>query len=81
MKLKFIILFDLDNKGCAGCNACQKKEVDFCSIDDKLTTLLPKIAEADYIILGTAIYVGQIHGCTKNFIDKLSTFSQDNHTI
>ena len=74
-------LFELDNKGCVGCNACQKKEVDFCSIDDKLTTLLPKMAEADCIIIGTAIYVGQAHGCTKNFIDRLSTFSQDNHTV
>lgn len=74
-------LFELDNKGCIGCNSCQTKKVDFCSINDKLTTLLPKIAKADCIILGTAIYVGQVHGCTKSFIDRLSTFSRDNHTV
>jgi multimeric flavodoxin WrbA len=74
-------LSELDNKGCMACSSCQLKKVDFCAIDDKLTTLLPKIADADCIILATPIYMLNLSGHTKNFIDRLFTFFlQSNHT-
>ncbi|VBB07209.1 nadph-dependent fmn reductase [Lucifera butyrica] len=74
-------LSEMDNKGCIACDACQAKKVDFCSIDDKLTTLLPKIAEADCIIVGTPVYCIQVSGYTKNFIDRMRVFLEPDLTI
>ncbi len=67
-------LTEMDNRGCSACDACQVGKVDFCSIDDKLTTLLPQIATADYLIVGTPIYMLQVSGATKNFLDRLRPF-------
>lgn len=73
-------LSELDNKGCIACDACQLEKVDFCAIDDKLTTLLPKIANADYIIVGTPIYVLHVSGDTKKFLDRMRTFLKSDLT-
>ncbi len=67
-------LSELNNKGCIACGACKLEKVDFCSIDDKLTNLLPQIAKADYLIVGTSIYMLQVSGVTKNFLDRLYPF-------
>ena len=67
-------LSEIDNKGCIACDACQLNKVDFCSIDDKLTTLLPKIAEADCIIVGTPVYMLHVSGYAKNLLDRMRTF-------
>lgn len=67
-------LSEIDNMGCIACDACQLEKVDFCSIDDKVTTLLPQIAKADCLIVGTPIYMLQVSGVTKNFLDRLRPF-------
>jgi multimeric flavodoxin WrbA len=67
-------LAEMNNQGCIACDACQSKKVDFCAIDDKLTTLLPKIADADCIIVGTPVYMVHVSGHTKNFLDRLRPF-------
>ncbi|CUH97542.1 hypothetical protein P22_3673 [Propionispora sp. 2/2-37] len=67
-------LSEMDNMGCNACDACQLEKVDFCLIDDKLTNLLPQIAKADYLIVGTPIYMLQVSGATKNFLDRLRPF-------
>jgi multimeric flavodoxin WrbA len=74
-------LSEMDNKGCIACDACRLTKVDFCSINDKLTTLLPKIAEADCIIVGTPVYTGQVSGYTKNFLDRMIPFLGPDYTI
>ncbi len=74
-------LSDLDNKGCKACGSCQENKVEYCAINDKMTAFLPKIADADYIIVGTPVYMLQLSGYTKNFLDRLFTFYvQSNHT-
>lgn len=67
-------LSELDNKGCTGCGACQTKKVEYCAINDKMSALLPKIADADCIIVGTPVYMAHVSGYTKNFLDRLFTF-------
>ncbi|SHJ17003.1 flavodoxin family protein [Propionispora hippei] len=67
-------LAEMNNKGCIACDACQLAKVDFCSIDDELTTLMPKIAKADCLIVGTPIYMLQVSGVTKHFLDRLRPF-------
>ncbi len=79
-EVEFYNLSEIDNKGCIACDACQLKKVDFCSIDDKLTTLLPKIADADCIIVGTPVYMLQVSGDTKKFLDRLRPFLEPDLT-
>jgi multimeric flavodoxin WrbA len=67
-------LSEMNHKGCIACDACQLEKVDFCSMDDKLTKLLPQIAKADYLIVGTPIYMLQVSGVTKNFLDRFRPF-------
>lgn len=59
----------------------QANKVEYCSINDKMTELLPKIADADCIIVGTPVYMVHVSGYTKNFLDRLFTFFvESNHT-
>ncbi|HBF37091.1 MAG TPA: NADPH-dependent FMN reductase [Firmicutes bacterium] len=75
-------LSELDNKGCTGCGACQTKKVEYCAVNDKMTALLAKIADADCIIVGTPVYMAHVSGYTKNFLDRLFTFFiQANDTV
>ena len=67
-------LSEMNNQGCIACDACQLEKVDFCLINDTLTTLLPQIAKADCLIVGTPIYMLQVSGLTKNFLDRLRPF-------
>ena len=47
---------DLDIKGCLGCFSCWWVTPGRCSQRDDMDWLLPKIAEADVLYLGTPIY-------------------------
>lgn len=67
-------LSEIDNMGCIACDACQLEKVDFCSVDGKVTALLPQMAKTDCLIVGTPIYMLQVSGVTKNFLDRLRPF-------
>lgn len=57
-------LIDYDFKGCRSCFACKRiggKSYGKCAIKDGLTPILEKIdKEADALILGTPIYIGDM---------------------
>lgn len=74
-------LTNFEMKGCKACDACQMEKVDFCTIDDSITKLLPKIATADCIIFGTPIYVGHVSGSMKNLLDRMRSFLRPNRTV
>lgn len=73
-EIEIIHLAELDNKGCIGCNVCQLKKLTTCSINDPMTALLPKIAVADCLIVGTPVYTMQVSGLMKHFLDRLYPF-------
>ena len=70
-------LAEMNIKGCMACDACQFQKVDTCSINDKMTTLLPKIADADCIIMGTPVFMQHVSGHTKNFLDRMRPFLEN----
>ncbi len=70
-------LAEMNMKGCMACDACQFQKVDTCSINDKMTALLPKIADADCIIMGTPVFMEQVSGHTKNFLDRMRPFLEN----
>ncbi len=60
---------DLDIRGCRACYACRTTGV--CALKDGMTPLLAEVFEADAVILGSPIYMGQMTGQLKIFVDRL----------
>lgn len=71
---EMVHLYDLDYKGCRGCLGCKKKggEVGRCIINDALKPLLDRISECDALIFGSPIYVGEVTGEMRSFIERLT---------
>ncbi|MDD1657737.1 MAG: flavodoxin family protein [Methanomicrobiales archaeon] len=63
-----VILRDLDFTPCQGCNACHRK--DGCIVQDELTPLFGRIAEADCLALASPIYTMGITAELKGLIDR-----------
>jgi multimeric flavodoxin WrbA len=55
---------------CKACNACQKSREAPCVQKDDMAPLLPKILEADVIVLATPIYYFSVSGQMKVFLDR-----------
>ncbi|WFD08816.1 flavodoxin family protein [Tepidibacter hydrothermalis] len=73
-KVELINLYDLNFKGCISCFACKRvnsKSVGKCAMKDGLTDVLNKIIECDVLILGSPIYLGNVTGEMKSFMERL----------
>lgn len=69
-----IHLYDLDFKGCCSCFACKRKANNFngyCAMKDDLTEVLKKVMSSDILIFGSPIYLGNITGAMKSFMERL----------
>ena len=67
-----------DIKFCLGCNACQKGLEKLCVLNDYMQEVYPKILSSDKIIIASPIYMNQITGILKNFIDRFNPFLSNN---
>lgn len=56
---------------CRGCRLCYDRGEFYCPMDDDIHPLKAKMLEADGIILASPVYVDDVSGITKNFIDRL----------
>jgi len=61
-------LFDYDIKPCLGCEVCLRK--GNCNIKDDGELLMKKLTEYDGVILSSPVYMGNISGQLKVFIDR-----------
>lgn len=66
---KKVYLSDLNLKPCTGCVYC--KENEGCSVDDDMKCLLDEIRRAHAVVIGSPVYMGQVSGQTKVFLDRL----------
>lgn len=60
---------DLDIKPCQGCFGCSQK--DRCVIEDDMQQLYDALEQADTLVLGSPVYMGQMSGQAKIFTDRL----------
>jgi len=60
---------DLDIKPCKGCLGCVN--TDRCVINDDMQKLYDALEQADCLILGSPIYMGQMSAQSKIFTDRL----------
>jgi len=62
-------LNDLDIKGCQGCMYCRNH--DLCILKDDMQKIYKSLKEANIIIISSPIYMWQVSGQTKLFLDRL----------
>ena len=62
----------MDIKGCLGCEFCRVNEG--CAQSDDMQTLYAEIESADVVVIGSPVYMEQITGQTKIFMDRLLAF-------
>lgn len=71
---EFIHLNDLNFKGCQSCFECKirnGRSYGKCAEQDDLTTILKKIKDSAAIILGSPIYLGNVTGIMRMFMERL----------
>ncbi len=81
--IKLVHLYDLQYKGCISCFACKRKGLTAlgkCFMKDDLSSVLDEVMESDAIILGSPIYLSDITGAMRSFMERLyfSNLSYDN---
>lgn len=67
-------LYDITYKGCTSCFACKRKgqaELGKCFMKDDLSRVLNDIMEADALILGSPIYLSDVTGAMRAFMERL----------
>lgn len=73
-RTELIHLYDHDYKGCISCFACKLKggkSYGTCALEDDLKSILKKIEEADAFILGSPMYLGNVTGEMRSFMERL----------
>jgi multimeric flavodoxin WrbA len=68
-------IFDQDIKPCTGCLSCWTSTPDECSQKDDMKKMLEKIKESDIVVYSTPLYVWDMNGTMKNFMDRLLPLS------
>ena len=57
---------------CRGCRVCFDKGETYCPHKDGLQAIVGKMSEADGIVVATPVYVNDVNGIVKNWIDRLA---------
>jgi len=76
---KVYFLNEMNIKGCQGCRAC-KKPGGVCIQKDDMAPLYDEIRDTDAVVVGTPVYMFQMTGQTKLFVDRLYAFLNDDFT-
>lgn len=66
-------LNELNIRGCQGCRGCKKPEA-VCMVKDDMAPLYDEIRTADAVVIGSPVYMCQVTGQTKLFVDRLYAF-------
>ena len=70
---ELIHLYNLNFKGCTSCFACKLKDgksYGKCAMNDELTPVLDNLEDADAVILGSPIYLGNSTGEMRSFMER-----------
>jgi multimeric flavodoxin WrbA len=62
---------DLDIKPCQGCLCCHHEGDKGCIINDDMQKLYAALAQAEVLVLGSPVYMGQMSAQAKIFTDRL----------
>jgi multimeric flavodoxin WrbA len=74
IETEIINLYDLNYTGCKSCFACKRlggKSYGKCAIKDDIQEVLEKVSQADGLIFGSPVYLGNITGQLQSFLERL----------
>ena len=66
---QFFRIADLSIKGCISCYYCRAH--DTCAMKDDMQDIYKALHAADAVVVGSPVYMGQMSGQTKIFVDRL----------
>ena len=69
-------LNDMNIRGCQGCLYCRKMPA--CALKDDMTQVYEDIKNAEYIIIGSPVYICQVSAQTKLLLDRLYPLTEIN---
>ena len=71
---ELIHLYDHSFQGCVSCFSCKRiggKSYGRCALDDQLSPILARAAQADALVLGSPVYFGAESGQMRLFMERL----------
>jgi multimeric flavodoxin WrbA len=72
LEVETVLLGQEQLQFCRGCRACFDE--DRCPLKDGLIPLRDRMLEADALVVGSPVYVEDVSGLTKNWIDRMAFF-------
>jgi len=72
LEITRISLGHAELKMCLGCRVCFDKGEELCPLKDELLLIREKLNEADGVILASPVYVEDVNGIMKNWIDRMA---------
>jgi len=76
VRTELISLAAKEIRDCRQCNWCVAKQTEsrFCSQDDDMEEIYPKILQADALLLASPVYFNRLSGYSACFLDRLRVF-------
>lgn len=62
----------MDIQFCRGCRVCFDRGEEYCPLKDTIAGIRDKLGQADGIILASPVYVEDVSGVLKNWIDRMA---------
>ena len=72
LETEVLDLARLDIATCRGCRSCFDNGESTCPLHDELLSVKEKMKGADVLVLAGPVYVNDVNGITKNWIDRLA---------
>lgn len=76
VRTEIITLAEKNIKDCRHCNFCMRKQEEgkFCSQQDDMQEIYPRLLKADAFLFASPVYVGRLSGYLATFIDRMRFF-------
>jgi multimeric flavodoxin WrbA len=71
--VEVVNLYEKKISGCRACNRC-KARAGSCNVKDDMNALQKKIIKAGCLVISSPVYMGQISGPMKTFLDRWCVF-------
>lgn len=78
LEVKTVRLNELKFSGCQACFACKGKS-ETCVVADDLSPVLAQAAASDLLVMAAPVYIGELSGQMKCFIDRCFSFLQPDY--
>jgi multimeric flavodoxin WrbA len=72
LEFETLYLGDMDIRPCRGCRTCFDRGEDRCPLKDDIPFIRAKMDAADGLILASPVYVNDVNGVAKTWIDRLA---------